>query len=230
MVKHLGKCGPQELAERKYDLLLIGTVGLFFVGPLYLRTGLKFPLLGFLFFAIVQLALKATIKNKTRLLHYRMIVLAGLICVISSQHVSVRLGDSLYIVGRSIYIVFLILTIRLFMGSIISAERITTGEVKGAVCLYLLAGVTWAFAYEVVYRLDPAAFRIDTADPLAFLSYSYSTLTSLGLGDITPADDLAISLTCLEAIAGQMFLAIFIARLIGLHILQGRTNIESGEE
>ena len=231
-MKYFEKCNTDELAERKYNHLLVGMIVLFLVGPLYLRTGLKFPLVMFIFFTILQLALKATIGNKRQLLLYRLITLAALVFVFSSQHVSASLSDVLYAIGRSIYIIFLVIAIHVFMGRIIVAERITADKVKGGICLYFLAGVVWGFLYEVVYRFDPAAFQIETAQSLSFLYYSYSTLTSLGIGDITPSNDFAISLTCLETIAGQMFLAVFIARLVGLHIVQKRrqTGTEKDNE
>ena len=226
MVKYLKKYNLDELAEKKYNHLLIGMIVLFLVAPLYLMTGLKFPLVGFIFFTIVQLALKATIDNKKRLLIYRLVVLVALICVLYSQHVSARLSNVLYVTGRSIYIVFLVITIRLFMGRIIAAERVTADKVKGGICLYFLAGVVWSFLYEVIYRFDSTAFQFEKADPLNFIYYSYSTLTSLGIGDIVPTNKFAVSLTCLEAIAGQMFLAVFIARLIGLHLIHKHKDIK----
>ncbi|MHC4751948.1 MAG: hypothetical protein ACYTFW_19000, partial [Planctomycetota bacterium] len=93
MMKYFKKYSRDELAERKYNHLLIGIIVLFLVGPLYLRTGLKFPLVMFLFFTIVQLALKATIDNKKRLLLYRLIVLAALGCVFSSHHIRAPISD-----------------------------------------------------------------------------------------------------------------------------------------
>lgn len=226
MAKYIKKYNLDELAEKKYNHLLIGMFVLFLVAPLYLMTGLKFPLVGFIFFTIIQLALKATIDNKKRLLIYRLIVLVALICVLYSQHVSTRLSNVLYVTGRSIYIVFLVITIRLFMGRIIAAERVTADKVKGGICLYFLAGVVWSFLYEVIYCFDSTAFQIEKADPLNFVYYSYSTLTSLGIGDIVPTNQFAVSLTCLEAIAGQMFLAVFIARLIGLHLIHKHKDIK----
>jgi hypothetical protein len=50
--------------------------------------------------------------------------------------------------------------------------------------------------------------------------FSFTTLTTLGYGDITPAGKFAQVLANMEAIAGQVYLAIFIARLVGLHIAQ----------
>jgi hypothetical protein len=229
-MKYFKKYSTDELAERKYNHLLIGMILLLLVGPLYLRTGLKFPLMTFIFFTIVQLALQATIDNKRRLWLYRLIMLVALVCALSSQHVTAPLNDVLYAVGRSIHIVFLIMTIRLFMGRIIVAGQITADKVKGGICLYFLAGVAWGFLYEVIHRFDPTAFQIEKAAPLMFLYYSYSTLTTLGIGDIIPTNDLAVSLTCLEAIGGQMFVAVFIARLIGLHIIHKHNRVDTEKE
>jgi hypothetical protein len=230
MAKYLKKLNPDEIAERKYNRLLIGMVVLLIVSPLYMMTGLKFPLVGFLFFTIVQLALKATIDEKKRLLIYRLIVLVALICVLASQRCNAPFCDALYVISRCIYIVFLLITIKLFMGRIAAAERVTTDKVKGGICLYLLAGVVWSFLYEVIYRFDASAFQIQDADGLDFLYYSYSTLTSLGIGDISSTNDFAISLTCLEAISGQMFIAVFIARLIGLHIIHKHKSVKTEKE
>jgi len=229
-MKYFRKHCTDELTGRKYNHLLIGMIVLLLVGPLYLRTGLKFPLVMLIFCTIVQLALRATIENRKQLRLSRLIVLVALVCVLSSQHVSAPLSNVLHTVGRSVYIVFLIMTIRLFMGRIIVAERITADKVKGGICLYFLAGVVWGFLYEAIHRFDPAAFQSEKAGPLSFLYYSYSTLTTLGIGDITPINDFAVSLTCLEAIAGQMFIAVFIALLIGRHIMHKHNHLETEKE
>jgi voltage-gated potassium channel Kch len=54
-----------------------------------------------------------------------------------------------------------------------------------------------------------------------FSYYSYVTLTTLGYGDITPISTQARSLALLEAIMGPLYLAILVARLVGIHIAQG---------
>ena len=230
MKKYL-KYDREKLAEKKYNHLLIGMIVLMLLGPLYIGTGLntKFPLVSFIFFSIVQLALKATVDNKRLLLFCRLFVMTALICMLLSMlgPVSAGLSNLLYGIGRSIYVVFLAFTIYVFAGRIIAAERITADKVKGGICLYFLAGVTWAFLYEMIYRFDPNAFNIDNVRPMSFLYYSYSTLTSLGLGDICPTSDFTEGLTCLEAIAGQMFVAVFIARLVGLHILHKTKHAET---
>lgn len=228
-MNYLKRYDSETVAQRKYNHLLIGMVVLFLVAPLYLRTNLKFPLIMFIFFAIVQLALRATIDNKKLLLLYRLLVLAALGCTLLSecQSIGLGLGNFFYAVGRAVYVIFLVLTIRVFIGRILVAERITVDRIRGGICLYVLAGIVWSFLYEIIYLFDSASFRLESVNRLSFLYYSYSTLTSLGLGDITPTNDFAISLTCLEAISGQMFLAVFIARLVGLHVVQRHKQMDS---
>ena len=110
----------------------------------------------------------------------------------------------------------------IFRGVITSPE-VTTETLYGAVTAYLLLGLTWGLAYALVERLYPGSFRspVDT-DGLAgpvLMFFSFITLTSVGYGDIVPLGGHARSLAILEAITGQMYLAVFIARLVGI---QGR--------
>jgi hypothetical protein len=53
-----------------------------------------------------------------------------------------------------------------------------------------------------------------------FIYYSFVTQTTLGYGDFTPITAPARSLSLLEAVFGQLYLAVLIARLVGLHITQ----------
>jgi len=220
-MKFLNTYDSEKKVQHKYNHLLVGIVVLFLVGPLYLQMNLKFPLIMCIFFTIVQLALGAIIDNKRLLLLYRLLVLIALACMLLSerQFIGIRVSNLLYATGKTAYIIFLLLAIRLFIGRILTAEQITIDKIKGGVCLYLLTGIMWSFLYEIIYRFDSAAFRLESVNRLSFLYYSYSTLTSLGLGDIIPTNDFAVSLTCLEAIAGQMFIAVFIAGLIGRYIM-----------
>ena len=50
-----------------------------------------------------------------------------------------------------------------------------------------------------------------------FIYYSFATLTTLGYGDITPATSHVRSLAILEAVTGTLYIAVLIARLVGLY-------------
>lgn len=92
-------------------------------------------------------------------------------------------------------------------------------RIFGAVVLYLLLGVIWAMAYAMADRLVPQAFagRLETGTSLGNWTYfSFVTLTTLGYGDITPVAHIVRSLATLEALIGQLYPAIIIARLVSL--------------
>ncbi len=115
---------------------------------------------------------------------------------------------------------FAFITAVIFHGVITSAE-VTRDTLYGAITGYLMLGLTWAWAYGLIERLWPGSFRsLTTEGPLVgpqFTFLSFITLTSVGYGDIVPISGQARSLAILEAIAGQMYLAIFMARLVGLY-------------
>jgi hypothetical protein len=115
----------------------------------------------------------------------------------------------------------------LLLGFVVSERVLRDGPVtlhriSGAVAVYLLFGVIWTLAYSVIHRLDQDAFAFGGAvpsDPVAWLLYfSFATLTTVGYGDVTAIHPVARSLAMLEALIGQLFPAILIARLVGLSL------------
>jgi len=53
---------------------------------------------------------------------------------------------------------------------------------------------------------------------MRFIYYSFVTITTLGYGDITPATELARAFSILEAVVGQLYLVVVVARLVGMHV------------
>lgn len=98
--------------------------------------------------------------------------------------------------------------------------RITTDRIMGAVALYLTLGVAWGNAYEIVALLDQHAFAgaEDAKTGVErWFYFSFVTLTTVGYGDITPASRAAQALAISEALVGQLYPAIILARLVTLH-------------
>ncbi len=94
--------------------------------------------------------------------------------------------------------------------------------IMGAICAYFLMGLVWAFAYSTLEFFQPGSFQMPpgTVNQETFAYYSYVTLTTLGYGEITPISAPARSFAILEAMIGQLYLAVLIARLVGIHIAQ----------
>lgn len=92
-------------------------------------------------------------------------------------------------------------------------------RIFGAVALYLLLGVTFAVVYTFVASVGPGAFggNVRADGGLAdWVYFSFVTLTTVGFGDITPLSRAARAVTILEALMGQLYPAVIIARLVSL--------------
>ena len=109
---------------------------------------------------------------------------------------------------------------------IFTARRITPGLISGALSLYLIIGMFWGTLYVLLERIYPGSFTGDlvkySTDHLQFLLsfqyFSMITLTTLGYGDIVPKTSLAASLCQTEAIVGQFFMAVLVARLVAIQV------------
>jgi voltage-gated potassium channel len=107
--------------------------------------------------------------------------------------------------------------------------RVSTHAILGAVCGYLLLGIVWSLLYTAVETVAPQSFRIAGAgggesapfDRGTLSYYSFVTLSTVGYGDVTPATPLARTLSWTEAVAGQLYLAVLVAGLVGFRVSQG---------
>jgi hypothetical protein len=137
----------------------------------------------------------------------------------------------LAIVGHLFAVAFLSYAIGVMVLFIFTRHRVTFNALCASMCIYLLLGVTWALAYAVVDALVPCAFSsnsqlrpeppvmaIGKGTSTAVLYFSFTTLTTLGYGDIVPTAPVSRMLSVLEALLGQLYLAVMVARLVGLHI------------
>jgi hypothetical protein len=112
----------------------------------------------------------------------------------------------------------------LFTPGAIDANRLL-----GAISIYLLLGLIWAICYVGILDLDAGAFNGADAGPWLesipeFVYFSFVSLTTLGYGDISPATPLARFAVYLEAIVGQLYLAIMVAGLVGIGISDRTAN------
>ncbi len=104
-------------------------------------------------------------------------------------------------------------------------------RVLGAVAVYLLLGVAYAQAYQIAIRFNPMAISSSEGAVIEFrdwIYFSFSTLSTLGYGDIIPTGRFTRSLVIAEAISGQLYLAVLIARLVAMQVsgagLSGRDD------
>lgn len=112
----------------------------------------------------------------------------------------------------------LIVTPFAILRRIIAHKFVSTETVVGAVCVYLLLGFSFTFIYSAIGFLSPAPFFVGVPEATAneYLFFSYTTLTTVGYGNLIPAGNLGQTFAMLEALFGQIFLVIVVARLVSL--------------
>lgn len=130
------------------------------------------------------------------------------------------------LVGLAFRSAFLILLSWVVLQDVLSQKDVTVDTLAGAGCGYLLLGVLWAGLYATLEVVQPGSIALpDGARGLEdastwFTYFSFVTITTLGYGDITPVTASAGMLAAIEALVGQLYIAVLIARLVGLHAMR----------
>ncbi|UCD73781.1 MAG: two pore domain potassium channel family protein [Phycisphaerales bacterium] len=131
--------------------------------------------------------------------------------------------------------------------ALLRTATVTGDTVLGGVTAYLLLGVLFAFVYSLIETFAPGSFTLPTSmaesgevmtwipstpsevqapspasGELHLIYFSFTTMTTLGYGDIAPRSSIARSLSSVETVLGQLYLAILIARLVSVAKLQIR--------
>jgi hypothetical protein len=116
------------------------------------------------------------------------------------------------------------------LAQVFRSGPVTSYRVQGAIAVYLLFGVGWAHAYHLTELLHPGSFNstagnLDSVVTWAY--YSYVTLSTVGYGDITPVRPIARALSMGEALTGQLYLAVLIARLVAMEVITWQSKNQS---
>lgn len=137
-------------------------------------------------------------------------------------------------------LVFLGIVATLTIKHLIRSRRPDYDTLAAALCAYAVVVLFWASAYSLVETLQsgsftysgdvadvPQAMHFGFGDSMMSIYYSFVTITTLGYGDVLPVTALARMLAALQAFFGQAFVAILVARLVGLQIAASLSADES---
>lgn len=136
--------------------------------------------------------------------------------------------------GRSLYLADSIVWLLLFgfitwneLRAVLKQREITREVISMSISTYLLFGLTFGLFYIVLHDLQPNAFSFGSGAPLTeqqiipvMIYFSLTTLSTIGFGDITPITLQARYAAVAEGITGQFYLAILVARLVGMQMTQ----------
>jgi hypothetical protein len=103
---------------------------------------------------------------------------------------------------------------------VLQANYITRDQIYAGMCAYLMLGFAFGCIYSLIEMLEPGCFAVNTARLPAgspdLMYFSFVTLATLGYGDITPVAKVSRALVELEAVAGMLYIAVFMARLVSM--------------
>ncbi len=206
----------------KFFYLFIALLGLVAAYPFFEAAGPRTLFLIFIAVAIPVAGVYAVGDNRRNLIIATTLGVASLLGGLEAlAEVELLPGSAL---GLVMALVFYLFVAGVIIAHVLGHEEVVSDTLFGAACVYLLLGLIWMVAYTLLERVHPGSFDFDSVDAASgvpgifdFLYYSFVTLTTLGYGDVTPLTPRARSLAILEAIVGVLFVAVLIARLVGLY-------------
>ena len=97
------------------------------------------------------------------------------------------------------------------------SPTITVRLVFGALSIYLLFGLAYAYLFPVIAALTQEPYFVQTSTPATadYIYFSYTTLATIGYGDFTAATSLSRMIAVSEGLFGQLYLVSAVALLVG---------------
>lgn len=215
----------EEVGAERYGLLLAVIVVVLLAVPTLseaghgvLATAIGFPAL--------ILGASAAVGGRRGLSAGTLVLgVAALVCDLALHAVR---PPGLVLAAQGLYLGFLVLVLAEILRRIMGARRVTSRAILAGICGYLLVGLLFHAAYALLESVRPESF-LDPWEVASqagqgrhphLLYFSFVTLTTLGFGDVTPTHAFAGMLTALEALVGQLYLAVLIASLVGIHLAE----------
>jgi hypothetical protein len=213
----------------RHLLLLISLLAIFILSPFVVTYRHGPTILNIVGAAVLLTATYAVSERK----HFLIVaVLLSAFSIIMTFWLFVAPSDSVVIISHASLVVLITFFAVTILGYVLRSGRVTSDRIYGAICVYLLFGYAWAFAYALMDEVQPGSFAAPTATaPGDFVGrvmqmryFSFVTLATVGYGDIVPRTPTARTMALLEAMLGQFYLVALIGRLVGLHIVHGNSD------
>lgn len=223
---------------RKYLVLIVTLVGVLLLHS-FSRHAAMGSLVSHVLVTLAVLAVFLTVFNGARERAIAFLAAAAAIVVVWAHHVApTSLQFPLEIAHYVLQALFVGFAVVVILTSVLRQKRVTSDEVLGAVCGYLLAGVFFGNVYSLIELLSPGSFSMSQqfAADLAtwdgrislFDYFSLVTLTTMGYGDVTPVHGPARTFALIEAVFGQFYIAVLVAQLVGLRLAQAMQPNDAG--
>ena len=213
----------QHLTEQNnFVFLLFGLILLLFAGALleYFPGEAGLRIMQGATIAALLIGTGGQQKNRTHLVTSIVFIVLMLLMVVVGSLIDRAGFDYLHLL---ILLCFLVWMTWLAVRQVLFTGSITSNDIVGAICIYMLLGLIWTLLYLLLAQTTPGAFNGLPQAPwlenfAAGVYFSFVTITTLGYGDISPALPVARFFVIMEAIVGVFYMAILVASLIGVRM------------
>ena len=176
------------------------------------------------FFLMTVLCVIETFKLRQKFLNlFRAIAVLSFIFSLLAIIFDYQDNKTLYLLGQVIDLIFISIAVLVIIKKIFSDTKVTGDTLRGGISVYLMLGIVWFQIYQIILTIIPKAFEGDLSGYQVFY-FSFVTLTTVGYGDILPVHRATMIMANLEAIAGQLYPAVIIARLVSLYTVENSSK------
>jgi len=219
----------------RFLTLLISLLVFIIIYPVMRDSGVGIKLISFFLTAVLIAGVYAVAVRKQQLIVGTLLACCALAASWTNHFVAGPIAFTLNYSFNLIFVGYVLVIIFIY---VIKSKKITANTIIASLCVYLLLCLFWTFIYVLIELVSPGAFSllggeqglVGSSSEIAshkfpaLFYYSIVTITTLGYGDITPMTNLARSISALEAVFGQIYLTVLVARLVGLHINQSNSK------
>jgi voltage-gated potassium channel len=230
----------RDLRARRHTALLLAIVALFAVRPFLGDTGVgavvfSLAILLVLLGALLTMQVDDLVGEREALLvqrRRRSFVGWALAVPAVAERLWVFFAPNsrLLVVGSFSWLLFFCYVTWSQLRSLLKQREVTGETISMSISIYLLLGLCWGILYIVIFTRHPEAFSFGTSPGVSeqhmfpiFIYFSLTTLSTIGFGDITPLSLPARYAAVAEGITGQFYLAILVARLVGMQMSRAAT-------
>ncbi len=218
-----------HLYHRKFLILILVLLTLLLLQPQIVEYKRGPAVLGIITSLLQIVAIVAVSEDRVTRICAGVFGLPAIVAILGSTLCSAESMETVMLWAHGLGALFFALTAMLILRHVLT-YKVTTDNVLGALAAYLLIGVAMGQVYVVLESLHPHSFKASSEIGHALANfhtrvssliyYSFATLTTSGYGDIIPAAPLSRTLSWMEAVAGQFYLAVLVAGLIGMRVSQ----------
>ena len=215
----------EGVMKGRFSLLLFSFLLMFLVLPLIpAERGFLDKSIG-IFGLVVLLSCLRSITENHRFFIFMVVFSLINVGIGSAEILSQTDTDAFKTLVLVVRLLYYLLIFGSIMGYVLDRSPVTGDKIAGSISAYVLMGVIWAGVYSLFFHLQPGSFVIpeylQSGSVIGLWSFyfSFTTLTTLGYGDITPQLHAVQSYAVMEAACGQVFLTVLVARLVALQII-----------